>query len=41
MLINLIILFYEVLFITKQETQSDEKPRPKDNWQNFIINYEH
>ena len=33
-LINFIILFYQILFITKQETQSEmgcgrEKPRPK------------
>ena len=34
MLINFIILFYQILSITKQETQSEmgcgrEKPRPK------------
>ena len=34
MLLNLIIIFYPILYITKQETQSEmgcgrEKPRPK------------
>ena len=45
MLINFIILFYQILCITKQEAQSEmgygrEKPRPKGKWLSFIINYE-